>query len=187
MTVKVLENDSLWEANGKGWDQSEKGFLDTTKGVASANWQYVCHHPYKTAATFLAIATVASLTSAYFLSPAYAAFVGTVVTKAATLVSPAITAVSEFLVAHPLVASLIVVAAVAALIAAPVYACMNNSKASQIDEVKQKIVDACEKETNGKPKVDDGKLKFDNTKVNSTLDSICNIFKFTPDEAKSRG
>ncbi|MBC6685976.1 hypothetical protein H9I48_01765 [Wolbachia pipientis] len=75
MTVNVLENDSLWGANGKGWDQSEKGFLDTTKGVASANWQYVCHHPYKTAATFLAIATVASLTAAYFLSPAYAAFV----------------------------------------------------------------------------------------------------------------
>ncbi|WP_349967964.1 hypothetical protein [Wolbachia endosymbiont of Armadillidium arcangelii] len=137
MTVNVLEDDSLWEANGKGWDQSEEGFLNTTKGVASANWQYVCHHPYKTAATFVAIAAVASLTAAYFLSPAYAAFVGTVGTKAATLVSPAITAVSAFLVAHPLVASFIVVAAVAALIAAPVYAYMNSSKAGQIGGVKE--------------------------------------------------
>ncbi|GFR09215.1 uncharacterized protein TNCT_505811 [Trichonephila clavata] len=154
MTVNVLENDSLWEANGKGWDQSEKGLLDTNKGVASANWQYVCHHPYKTAATFLAIATVASLTAAYFLSPAYAAFVGTVVTKAATLVSPAITAVSAFLVAHPLVASLIVVAAVAALIAAPVYAYKNSSKANQIDAVKE-VLNKCEKDGD-KVKVKDG-------------------------------
>ncbi len=137
MTVNVLENDSLWEVNGKAWDHSERGFLNTIKGVASANWQYVCHHPYKTAATFVAIAAVASLTAAYFLSPAYAAFVGTVGTKAATLVSPAITAVSAFLVAHPLVASFIVVAAVAALIAAPVYAYMNSSKAGQIGRVKE--------------------------------------------------
>ncbi|WP_244953472.1 hypothetical protein [Wolbachia pipientis] len=137
MTISVLRNDSLWEASRKGWNQSEEGFLGTTKGVASANWQYVCHHPYKTAATFVAIAAVASLTAAYFLSPAYAAFVGTVGTKAATLVSPAITAVSAFLVAHPLVAILVVAAAVAALIAAPVYMYMNSIKAGQIGGVKE--------------------------------------------------
>ncbi|BET36927.1 hypothetical protein [Wolbachia pipientis] len=95
---------------------------------------FVEEHPYKTAATFAAIALVTSLTAAYFLSPAYATFVGTVGTKAATLVSPAITAMSAFAVAHPLIASLVIVAAVAALITAPVYAYMNSSKANQIEK-----------------------------------------------------
>ncbi|WP_149168631.1 hypothetical protein [Wolbachia endosymbiont of Chrysomya megacephala] len=95
---------------------------------------FVEKHPYKTAATFAAIALVTSLTAAYFLSPAYATFVGTVGTKAATLVSPAITAMSAFAVAHPLIASLVIVAAVAALITAPVYAYMNSSKANQIEK-----------------------------------------------------
>jgi len=135
MTVNILKNDSLIEANKKGYNDSEEGFWDTTKGVAGVNWQYVCHHPYKTAATFVAIAAAISLTAAYFLSPTYAAYVGVAGAKAAALVSPAITAVSAFLVAHPLVASLIVVAAVGALIAAPVYAWKNSNKTGQIEEV----------------------------------------------------
>ena len=96
-------------------------------------------NPRKTAATFVAIAAAASLTAAYFLSPAYATFVGTVGTKAATLISPAITAMSAFAVAHPLVASLVVLAAVAALITAPVYAYKNNNKAGQIEEVSKLV------------------------------------------------
>lgn len=172
MTVSVLENDSLLKANERGWNESEKGFLNTTKGIASANWQYINRHPYKTAATFLAIATVASLTSAYFLSSAYAAFVGTVGTKAATLVSPAITAVSAFLFAHPLVASLIVVAAVAALIAAPVYAYKNSSKANQIDAVKE-VFNKCEKDKDGdKPAMDGGKVKVKDGDASTLLTEI---------------
>ncbi|WP_353269934.1 hypothetical protein [Wolbachia endosymbiont (group A) of Myopa testacea] len=158
MTINITAEDSFIGANRTGYNKSEKGFLNTTKGVASANWQYVCHHSYKTAATFVAIAAAISLTAAYFLSPAYAAFVGTVGTKAATLVSPAITAVSAFLVAHPLVASLIVVAAVAALIAAPVYAYKNSSKANQIDAVKE-VFNKCEKDK------DSDKLAMDGDKI----------------------
>lgn len=115
----------------------DEGFWSAVKEVPVQSWNLVKEKPYKTAATFAAIAVVTSLTAAYFLSPAYAAFVGTVGTKAATLVSPAITAVSAFLVAHPLVASLIVVAVVAALIAAPVYMYMNSSKAGQIGGVQE--------------------------------------------------
>lgn len=111
-----------------------EGLWSAVKEVPVQSWNLVKENPYKTVATFVAIAAVASLTAAYFLSPAYAAFVGTVGTKAATLVSPAITAVSAFLVAHPLVAILVVAAAVAALIAAPVYMYMNSSKAGQIEE-----------------------------------------------------
>lgn len=109
-----------------------EGLWSAAKEVPVQGWDLVKENPYKTAATFVAIAAVASLTAAYFLSPAYATFVGTVGTKAATLVSPAITAMSAFAVAHPLVASLVVLAAVAALIAAPIYGCLNSIKASQI-------------------------------------------------------
>ncbi|MGX9891672.1 hypothetical protein [Wolbachia endosymbiont of Protocalliphora sialia] len=112
--------------------------VETMKGkvkeVYNQGYGFVTKHPYKTAATFVAIAAVASLTAAYLLSPAYTTFVGKVGTKAATLVSPAITAISAFAVAHPLVASLVVLAAVAALITAPVYAYMNSSKANQIEK-----------------------------------------------------
>lgn len=111
-----------------------EGLWSAAKEVPVQGWYLVKENPRKTAVTFVAIALVTSLTAAYFLSPAYATFVGTVGTKAATLVSPAITAMSAFAVAHPLVASLVVLAAVAALITAPVYAYMNSSKANQIEK-----------------------------------------------------
>lgn len=111
-----------------------EGLWSAVKEVPVQGWDLVKENPRKTAATFVAIAAVASLTAAYFLSPVYATFVGASVAKAAALVSPAITAMSAFAVAHPLVASLVVLAAVAALITAPVYAYMNSSKANQIEE-----------------------------------------------------
>ncbi|AZU37965.1 hypothetical protein BBB02_01405 [Wolbachia endosymbiont of Bemisia tabaci] len=112
-----------------------EGLWSAVKEVPVQGWGLVKENPYKTAATFAAIALVTSLTAAYFLSPAYATFVGTVGTKAATLVSPAITAMSAFAVAHPLIASLVVLAAVTALIAAPVYAYKNSNKAAQVEKV----------------------------------------------------
>ncbi|BDG76323.1 MULTISPECIES: hypothetical protein [Wolbachia] len=161
MTLQVLENDSFWVANEKGWKNNGNGFLNVTKGVANANWQYVCHHPYKTAATFAAIALVTSLTAAYFLSPAYATFVGTVGTKAATLVSPAITAMSAFAVAHPLIASLVVLAAVAALITAPVLAYKNSGKSEEIKALNGDIdkISAIVKDDVKKPETKIGELK----------------------------
>ncbi|MCA7010112.1 hypothetical protein [Wolbachia endosymbiont of Tribolium confusum] len=109
-----------------------EGLWSAAKEVPVQSWDLVKENPRKTAGTFVAIAAVASLTAAYFLSPAYATFVGTVGTKAATLVSPAITAMSAFAVAHPLIASLVVLAAVAALITAPVLAYKNSGKSEEI-------------------------------------------------------
>ncbi|WP_265025316.1 hypothetical protein [Wolbachia endosymbiont (group B) of Pammene fasciana] len=141
--------------------------VEKIKGKAKEVYNHGCgfvkDHPYKTAATFVAIATAISLTAAYFLSPAYATFVGTVGTKAATLVSPAITAMSAFAVAHPLVASLVVLAAVAAIIAAPMLAYKNSNKAVQIEGVKEAVLNACEKDGD-KPKVNGGKLLAANDK-----------------------
>lgn len=123
---------------------ADEGLWSAAKEVPVQGWNLVKENPYKTAATFAAIALVTSLTAAYFLSPAYATFVGTVGTKAATLVSPAITAMSAFAVAHPLIASLVVLAAVAALITAPVYAYMNSSKAGQLAKLEKNFKDGCE-------------------------------------------
>lgn len=139
---------------------TNEGLWSAAKEVPVQGWGLVKENQRKTAATFAAIALVTSLTAAYFLSPAYATFVGTVGTKAATLVSPAITAMSAFAVAHPLIASLVVLAAVAALIAAPVYACKNSNKASQIEGVKQGVLNACVKEGDNKPKANGNKLEF---------------------------
>lgn len=117
--------------------------VETIKGkvkeVYNQGYGFVTKHPFKAAATFVAIASAVSLTAAYFLSPAYATFVGTIGTKAATLVSPAITAMSAFAVAHPLIASLIVLASVAALITVPVLAYKNSGKGGQIEEVNKLV------------------------------------------------
>nr|WP_264330440.1 hypothetical protein [Wolbachia endosymbiont (group B) of Erebia ligea] len=126
------------------------------KEVPVQGWDLVKEHKGKTIGISLAVIAVASLTAAYLLSPAYATFVGTVGTKAATLVSPAITAMSAFAVAHPLVASLVVLAAVAALITAPVYAYKNSNKTAKIEEVKQDILNACEKNSDGSLKTSNG-------------------------------
>ncbi|WP_341820688.1 hypothetical protein [Wolbachia endosymbiont (group A) of Myopa testacea] len=130
---KYKKGDGIFNAISEGYKQADD--YEGIPGAAGGFGEYAKNNKLKTTVVgmFLAVA----LTATYFLSPAYVAFVGTVGTKAATLVSPAITAVSAFLVAHPLVASLIVVAAVAALIAAPVYAYKNSSKANQIDKVKE--------------------------------------------------
>lgn len=147
----------------------KEGVWPAVKEVPVQGWNLVKENPYKTAATFAAIALVTSLTAAYFLSPAYAAFVGTVGTKAATLVSPAITAMSTFAIAHPLVASLVVLAAVAALITATVLAYKNSSKADKIEEVKQDILTACEKDSQGNAKLEDNKVKMTGTNEPSAV------------------
>ncbi|WP_265030955.1 hypothetical protein [Wolbachia endosymbiont (group B) of Athalia cordata] len=108
---------------------------EKVKNVRNQGYNFVTGHKGETIGISLAVIAVASLTAAYLLSPAYATFVGTVGTKAATLVSPAITAMSAFAVAHPLIASLVVLAAVAALITAPVYAYKNSNKAAQIEDL----------------------------------------------------
>ena len=108
---------------------------EKVKKVSSQGYKFVKKYQGETICISLAVIAVASLTAAYFLSPAYATFVGTVGTKAATLVNPAITAMSNFAFAHPLIASLIVLAAVAALITVPVYAYKNSNTAAQVEKV----------------------------------------------------
>lgn len=134
---------------------------------------FVKENPYKTAATFATIALVTSLTAAYFLSPAYATFVGTVGTKAATLVSPAITAISAFAVAHPLIASLVVLAAVAVLITAPLLAYKNSNKASQIDAVKE-VFNKCRKDAGTLP-MEGNNIKLQENDAPGLLTEIATI------------
>jgi hypothetical protein len=130
--VTITEKDSLVEANKKGYRDSDPGAWSKTKGVADANCQYTKHHPYKVAAVTVGALALVALTTAYFMSPAYAAYMGAAGAKVAGVVSPAITAVSAFLVAHPLIATFAIIAAVAAIVTASVLAYKNNYKANQI-------------------------------------------------------
>ncbi|NUY39215.1 hypothetical protein GO684_00430 [Wolbachia endosymbiont of Litomosoides brasiliensis] len=164
MAINILENESFVKANKKGYKDSDEGFWSTTKGIADANWQYVCHHPYKTTAVILGTLSVVALTAACFLSPAYAAFIGTAGTKIATFISPAIAGLSAFTVTHPLVASLIVAASVVALIAAPICAWMSSSKASQIEKARELLKDE---------------------KPASKVDELKEIFKISTEEEKT--
>ncbi len=204
---KYKKEDGIFHAISEGYKQADDYW--GIPGAAGGFGEYAKNNKLKTTVvgggTFLAVALIA----AYFLSPAYAAFVGTVGTKAATLVSPAITAVSAFLVAHPLVASLIVVAAVAALIAVPVLAYQNNSKTDQINkkadqinkveedftclhkansskerqinEVKREILKVCKKDGD-KPKVNDGKLEI-NGDASTFLTNIAKVVELVPKQA----
>ncbi len=146
---------------------------DKVKKVCDQGYGFVTKHPYKTAATFVAIATVTSLTAAYFLSPAYATFVGTVGTKAATLVSPAITAMSAFAVAHPLIASLVVLATVAAFITAPVLAYKNSGKSEEIKALNKNInrIATTVNEESIEPET-----KIDNLKKMQCLSCLASVF-----------
>ncbi|QKX03151.1 hypothetical protein GOY07_03115 [Wolbachia endosymbiont of Litomosoides sigmodontis] len=141
MTINILENDSFIKASEKGYKDSDEGFWSTTKGIADANWQYVCHHPYKTTAIVLGALSVVTLTAACFLNPAHTAFIGIAGTKISTFISPAIAGLSAFAVTHPVVASLIIAASVVALIAAPICAWMNSSKTSQIEKARELLKD----------------------------------------------
>ncbi|WP_374699548.1 hypothetical protein [Wolbachia endosymbiont (group A) of Limnophora tigrina] len=128
--------------------------------VYNQGYNFVKGHKKGTIFISLAVIAVASLTAAYFLSPAYATFVGTVGTKAATLVSPAITAISAFAVAHPLIASLVVLAALAALITAPVLAYKNSNKASKFEEVKQDMSNALKKDSKGNVNLENNQVEI---------------------------
>ncbi|WP_438456209.1 hypothetical protein [Wolbachia endosymbiont of Kerria lacca] len=139
----------------------DEGLWSAAKEVPVQGWDLVKEHKGKTIGISLAVIAVASLTAAYFLSPAYATFVGTVGTKAATLVSPAITAMSAFAVAHPLIASLVIVAAVAALITAPVLAYKNSGKSEEIKALNGDIdkISAIVKDENKQPDTKINELK----------------------------
>lgn len=157
------------------------------KAVFYGTANYACHHPYKVAATVAAVllaTTLVGLTIAYFTIPAYAAYVGVAGAKAAAFVGSAVTAVSTFLVSHPLIPTVAIIGLVAAVITAGVLAYMNNDKANKIDEVKQEIIGACEKDSDDKLRVEGGKFKLDGGKTSSALENICNVLQFTPAQGK---
>lgn len=146
--------------------------LAGVKSVPYATANYACHHPYivagAVAATLLATALV-GLTIAYFTIPAYAAFVGTAVVKAAALVSPVVTAVSAFLVSHPLIPTVAIIGLVAAVITAGVFAYKYNDQGKQIDDQANKI--------------DEVNKILKDTKVpapESKLDAIAKLFQPAP-------
>lgn len=178
------KGDAPWTSARSGWDQTTGDSWRVTGG-ASGLGQWINNNRWKTAA-LVGVLSLVALTSAYFLSPAYAAFVGKTAASAIAVVSNGAKALYAFAAANPVFAIFLAVVVVAAVITAGVLAYMNNDKANKIDEVKQKIVEACEKDNDGKPKVDDGKFKFDGAKISSALEDISNAVRLIPAQGQSQ-
>lgn len=138
MTVKVLEKDSFIKAWRKGYKNSEEGLWNTTKGITDANWQYVCHHPWKTATVVVVTLSVVALTAAYFMKPAFASYVNTTAKSTYADLIAGSKRLYAFAVTNPVFAGLLA-AAIVVTIGALIY--MNCSKASQIGEIKEEILD----------------------------------------------
>ncbi|WP_341808287.1 hypothetical protein [Wolbachia endosymbiont (group E) of Neria commutata] len=167
------KGDAPWISAKSGWDQTAGDSWRVTGG-ASGLGQWIDNNRWKTA-TLVGVLSLVALTSAYFLSPAYAAFVGTAVVKAAALVSPVVTAVSAFLVAHPLIATFAIIAAV---VTVGVLAYMNNDKANKIDEVsREKGVLAY--------KIEEAGSLLNGNSPESKINELKNVLGFSPAPAKT--
>lgn len=137
MTVEVLGKDSFIKAWRKGYKNSEEGLWDTIKGITDANWQYVCHHPWKTATVVVVTLSVVALTAAYFMKPAFASYVNTTAESTYADLIVGSKRLYAFAVTNPVFAGLLA-AAIVVTIGALIY--MNCSKASQIGEIKEEIL-----------------------------------------------
>ncbi|WP_168456067.1 hypothetical protein [Wolbachia endosymbiont of Ctenocephalides felis wCfeJ] len=135
--MDVLGQDSFTRAWKKGYKGSDEGFSNTIKGIIDANWQYVCHHPLKTTAVIVGTISVAALTAAYFTSPAYAGFVNTTAQSSYAGMVAGVKGLYALAMTNPVFTGLLA-AAIVVTIGALIY--MNYSKASQIEEVKKKIL-----------------------------------------------
>ncbi|WP_338406377.1 MULTISPECIES: hypothetical protein [unclassified Wolbachia] len=133
---KYNKGDGFFHAISEGYQQADDYW--GIPGAASGFGQYIINNKLKIAGIILAFSAIA-LTTAYFMSPAYAAFVDTTGAKIAMFVGPAIAKLSALAVAHPLAASLIIAISVVALIAAPVLAYKNSDKADRIEEAREWI------------------------------------------------
>jgi hypothetical protein len=138
MAVNVLEKDSFIKTWKKGYKDSDEGLWNTIKGIINAIWQYVCHHPLKTTAVVVGTISVAALTAAYFISPAYAGFVNTTARSAYAGMVAGGKELYALAVTNPIFTGLLA-AAIVVIIGTLIY--KNYSKASQIEEVKKKILD----------------------------------------------
>ncbi|WP_250296050.1 hypothetical protein [Wolbachia endosymbiont of Oedothorax gibbosus] len=131
------KRDGFFHAISEGYKQADDYW--GIPGGFSGFGQYVINNKLKTAVVFLVIPSAIALTAAYFMSPAYAAFVDIAGAKVAAFAGPAIAKLSALAAAHPLAASLIIAISVVALIAAPVLAYKNSDKAERIEEAREWI------------------------------------------------
>lgn len=172
--VNIIEKDSFVEANKKGYKDSDEGILSTIKGIADANWQYTKHHPYKVAAVTIGVLSLVALTSAYFMIPAYAAFVSKTAASAIAVVSNGAKALYAFAATNPVFAIFLAVAAVAAVVIIGVLAYKCNDQGKQIDDQANKI--------------DEVNKILKDTKVpepESKLDAIAKLFQPAPAQAST--
>ncbi|MCM1000733.1 MAG: hypothetical protein KTV72_00065 [Wolbachia endosymbiont of Melophagus ovinus] len=148
------EGDSVFHAISEGYKQAEDYW--GIPGAIGGLGEYAKNNKWKTFAVVSVVVAV-PLVAAYLLSPAYAGFVNT---KAASTYAGMIAGgkgLYAFAAANPVFTGLLTAAIVATIV---VFAYMNHSKANQIDGVKKAVLEACEKDDQGKPKLQDEKIKM---------------------------
>ncbi|MDD9331564.1 MAG: hypothetical protein PV340_02825 [Wolbachia sp.] len=146
--VTITNKDSLKSAWSKGYNDSDEGIWNTTKGITSASWQYTRHNPYRVLAGIFAV-TAAALTATYFLSPSYKASVNGVVKGISEVMNSGYKAFSTFASANPAFASFLGVMALAAVVTIVALAVVNRDRGKQIDGVKE-VCDDVSKDPAGK-------------------------------------
>ncbi|MDR2548048.1 MAG: hypothetical protein LBC34_00860 [Rickettsiales bacterium] len=156
------------------------------KSLVYGTVNYACHHPYKIAAV-VGVVVVVPLMAAYFLSPAYADFVNTTAASTYAGMIAGGKGLYALAVANPVFTGLLT-AAIVGVIGTFIY--LNYSKANRIGEqadkiekIKGAVLEACEKDDQGKPKLqEDGKLQKDDNKLSTCVDKIMEVLalKSTP-------
>ncbi|MCA4775085.1 hypothetical protein IHO40_03075 [Wolbachia endosymbiont of Mansonella ozzardi] len=102
----------------------------------------------------------ASLIAAYLLSLAYASLVNTTSASTYAGMIAGDKGLYALAVANPVFTGPLLIAAILVTTGALIY--MNYSKADQIDEVKKAVLEACEKDDQGNPDLQNKKIKIAN-------------------------
>ncbi|QOD38486.1 hypothetical protein [Candidatus Wolbachia massiliensis] len=160
------EGDSVLHSISAGYKQAENYW--GIPGAIAGLGEYAKNNKWKTAAVVGAVVAV-PLIAAYFMSPAYAGFINTTAGSTYAGMIAGGKGLYALAVTNPVFTG-ILTAAIVGTIAALIY--MNYSKANQIgeqatkiEEVRQTVLNACEKNDQGQPKLQDGKIEIAN-KIN---------------------
>ncbi|WCR58123.1 hypothetical protein [Wolbachia endosymbiont of Ctenocephalides felis wCfeJ] len=155
------KGDSVFHSISKGYNQAEDFW--GIPGAIGGLGEYTRNNKWKTAAV-VGVVVAVPLIAAYILSPVYAGFVNTTTQSAYAGMITGGKGLYALAVTNPVFTGLLA-AAIVGTIGALIY--MNYSKANQIreqanqiDGVKKAVLEACEKDDQSNPNLQDKKIKI---------------------------
>ncbi|MDG7056659.1 MAG: hypothetical protein LKM43_00685 [Wolbachia endosymbiont of Penenirmus auritus] len=155
------EGDGVLHSISEGYKQAEDYW--GIPGAIGGLGEYAKNNKWKTAAV-VGVVVAVPLIAAYLLSPAYAGFVNTTAASTYAGMIAGGKGLYAFAAANP-VFTVLLTAAIVGITGTFIY--LNHSKANQIKEqanqidgVKKAVLEACEKDDQGKPKLQNEKIKM---------------------------